>query len=253
MIAETTGRLLLQPFRLGYLELRNRVAMAPLTRTRATLPGGIPNELMREYYAQRATAGLIITEGTFVSDQAQGWFGAPGVYTEAHRKAWQRITDAVHRAGGRIVIQLWHQGSVSSRELVGPGRLPIGPSAVNPEQLVHVGYDQTEMTDVPVEMTIQDIRQTVNEFRHAAKVAPDAGFDGVQIQGGYVYLCQQFLQENGGSIENRARLFFEVLGAVLDVCPAQRIGVKAGPMMSERAAFAPYLPHCLPRSTCIAA
>jgi N-ethylmaleimide reductase len=243
--AAVSGMLLLQPFRLGDLELRNRAAMAPLTRTRATLPGGIPNELMREYYAQRATAGLIITEVTFVSDQARGWYGAPGVYTEAHRKGWQGITDAVHGAGGRIVVQLWHQGSVSSRKLVGPARIPMGPSAVNPEQLVHIGYDSTEMTEVPVEMTVQDIQQTVHEFRHAATVALEAGFDGVQIQGGYVYLFQQFMQENlnrrtdryGGSIENRTRLLFEVLEAVLDVWPSQRVGVKSGPMMSERGGF----------------
>jgi N-ethylmaleimide reductase len=237
--------LLLQPFRLGDLELRNRVAMAPLTRTRATLPGAIPNQLMREYYAQRATAGLIITEGTFVSDQACGWFGAPGVYTEAQRKGWQSITDAVHGEGGRIIVQLWHQGSVSSRELVGSGRIPMGPSAVNPEQLVHIGYAETEMSGVPAEMTLDDIRQTVRDFRHAAKVALDAGFDGVQIQGGYVYLFQQFLQENlnrrtdryGGSTENRARLLFEVLEAVLDIWPGQRVGMKAGPMMPERGGF----------------
>src|ERR1700722_539177 len=133
MSAGTASMLLLQPILLGDLELRNRVVMAPLTRTRATLAGAIPNELMREYYAQRATAGLIITEGTFVSDQARGWFGAPGVYTEAQRKGWQRITDAVRHAGGRIVVQLWHQGSVSRPDLVGGGRVPMGPSAVNPE------------------------------------------------------------------------------------------------------------------------
>ena len=119
------GMLLLQPFLLGDLKLRNRLVMAPLTWTRATLPGAIPNQLMREYYAQRASAGLIITEGTFVSDRARGWFGAPGVYTEPQRKGWQNITDAVHRAGGRITVQLWHQGSVSSPDLVGKGQTPL--------------------------------------------------------------------------------------------------------------------------------
>jgi N-ethylmaleimide reductase len=245
--------LLLQPFLLGDLELRNKVVMAPLTRTRATLPDAIPNPLMREYYAQRATAGLIVTEGTFVSDQARGWFGAPGVYTETQRKGWQSITDAVHSAGGRIVVQLWHQGSVSSSELVGNGRTPLGPSAVNPERLIHTGYSETEMSGVPSEMTLDDIRQAVQDFRHAAKVALDAGFDGVQIQGGFVYLFQQFMQENlnrrtdtyGGSIENGARLLFEALEAVLDIWPSQRVGVKAGPMMSERGRFRS-LPSTLP-------
>src|ERR1700712_3225150 len=109
-----TSQLLLSPFLFGNIELRNRIVMAPLTRMRAPLPGAVPNELMRQYYEQRASAGLIISEGTFVSDQARGWFGAPGVYTEPQRKGWQAITDAVHAAGGRIIVQLWHQGSVSN-------------------------------------------------------------------------------------------------------------------------------------------
>jgi N-ethylmaleimide reductase len=253
--------LLMQPFRLGDLTLPNRVVMAPLTRMRASLPGAVPNELMREYYSQRATAGLIITEGVFVSDQARGWFGAPGVYTEAQRKGWQIVTDAVHRLGGHIVVQLWHQGSVSSRELMGNGRWPLGPSAVNPEQLLHTGYGKTEMSAIPVEMTREDIQQTIRDFHHAAQMACDAGFDGVHIQGGYVYLFQQFLQENlnrrtdcyGGTIENRARLLFEVLEAVLAVWPSQRVGVKAGPAMSERGDSARSLPRCRLPSMCTAA
>ncbi|AXC16390.1 Flavoprotein NADH-dependent oxidoreductase (plasmid) [Acidisarcina polymorpha] len=236
---------LLQPILFGDLELRNRVVMAPLTRMRTPTPGAVPNDLMREYYEQRASAGLIISEGTFVSDQARGWFGAPGIYTEEQRKGWLTITDAVHRAGGHMIVQLWHQGSVSSRALVGHGYSPLGPSAVNPEQLVHTGYGNTEMTQVPTAMTLDDIRQTIADFRHASKVARDAGFDGVQIQGGFVYLFQQFMQENlnlrtdnyGGSIENRARLLFEALEAVLEVWPSSRVGVKAGTMMPERGGF----------------
>ncbi|MDQ2832400.1 MAG: alkene reductase [Acidobacteriota bacterium] len=238
-------RSLLDPFFFGDIQLSNRVVMAPLTRMRASSGDGIPNDLMCEYYEQRASAGLIITEGTFVSDQARGWFGAPGIYNDAHRKGWEQITEAVHRAGGRIIVQLWHQGSVSTPELLGSGRSPLGPSAVNPEQLVHTGYGKTEMTSNPAEMTSGDIRQVIAEFNHAARVAQDAGFDGVQIQGGFVYLFQQFLQENlnrrtddyGGTMENRARLLFEVLEAVLEVWPEERVGVKAGPMMSERGGF----------------
>jgi N-ethylmaleimide reductase len=237
--------LLLQPILFGDLTLPNRIVMAPLTRMRAPTDGAVPNDLMREYYEQRASAGLIISEGTFVSDQARGWFGAPGVYTEEQRKGWQRVTDAVHRAGGHMVVQLWHQGSISSRELVGHGRSPLGPSAINPDQLVHIGYGTTEVTQVPKAMTLDEIGQTIAEFRHASKVALDAGFDGVQIQGGFVYLFQQFMQENlnlrtdnyGGSIENRARLLFDVLEAVLEVWPSSRVGVKAGPMMPERGGF----------------
>jgi N-ethylmaleimide reductase len=238
-------RLLLQPVLFGDLRLANRIVMAPLTRMRTPTPGGVPNELMREYYEQRASAGLIISEGTFVSDQARGWFGAPGVYTEAQRKGWQSITDAVHHAGGHMIVQLWHQGSVSNRELVGNGNFPLAPSVVNPRQFVHTGYSKTEITSVPTAMTLEDIKQTIAGFRHAAKVARDAGFDGIQIQGGFVYLFQQFLQENlnlrtdayGGIIENRARLLFEVLEAVLEVWPSQKVGVKAGPMMPERGGF----------------
>jgi N-ethylmaleimide reductase len=238
-------RLLLQSFMFGDLELPNRIVMAPLTRMRTPNSNGVPNGLMRDYYLQRASAGLIITEGTFVSDQARGWFGAPGVYTEEQLKGWLAITDVVHRAGGRMIVQLWHQGSISNRDLVGHGRFPLGPSAIDPEQLVYTGYGETEMTSVPAAMTKEDILQTVRDFRHAARVARDAGFDGVQIQGGYVYLFQQFLQENlnqrtdqyGGTIENRARLLFEVLEAVLQEWPSDRVGIKAGPMMSERGGF----------------
>ncbi len=237
--------LLQQPYQLGDLQLRNRIVMAPLTRTRATLPEQVPNNLMLEYYRQRASAGLIITEGTFVSEDGRGWVGAPGIYNAQQAEGWRKITDAVHAEGGRIFAQLWHQGSVSLPEMLSDGHIPLGPSAVNPEQLVYVGYRQTKMSGVPHAMTIDDIKRTVADFRHAARIARDAGFDGVQIQGGYVYLFQQFLQDNlnlrmdgyGGTIENRARLLFEALEAVLEVWPSERVGVKAGPMMPERGAL----------------
>jgi N-ethylmaleimide reductase len=235
---------LLTPFTLGDLKLKNRIVMAPLTRTRAQNPGKVPNELMAEYYAQRAGAGLVMTEGTFVSEQGQGWYGAPGIYSKEQRSGWQRVTDAVHNAGGLIFVQLWHQGAVSHRSLYNDGRVPLGPSVVNPEQLIHV-KSGTVMSEPPGEMSLQDIRQVVEDFRHAARVARDAGFDGVQIQGGFVYLFQQFLHEvtnrrtdeYGGPAENRARILFEALEAVLEVWPSNRVGVKAGPMMSERGAF----------------
>ena len=236
--------ILLSPYMLGDLKLKNRIVMAPLTRTRAENQGKAPNELMVEYYTQRAGAGLIITEGTFVSEQGQGWFGAPGIYTDEQRIGWARITDAVHRAGGLIFVQLWHQGSVSHRSLYEDGRAPLGPSAVNPEQLIHIKGGRA-MSEIPQEMNLEDIKQAVREFRHAAQVARDAGFDGVQIQGGFVYLFQQFLHEvtnrrtdqYGGPVENRARILFEVLEAVLEVWPRNRVGIKAGPMMNEVGAF----------------
>ena len=235
---------LFTPYTLGDLQLKNRIVMAPLTRTRAENQGKVPNELMAEYYAQRAGAGLIITEGTFVSEQGQGWYGAPGVYNAEQAAGWKRVTDAVHSAGGLIFVQLWHQGSVSHRSLHDDGRLPLGPSAVNPEQLIHVKGGKIP-SETPREMSLHDIKQAVKDFRHAAQVARDAGFDGVQIQGGFVYLFQQFLHEvtnrrtdqYGGPLENRARLLFEALEAVLEVWPSNRVGVKAGPMMSEHGAF----------------
>jgi N-ethylmaleimide reductase len=238
------AEILLSPYTLGDLKLKNRIVMAPLTRTRAENRGKVPNELMVEYYTQRAGAGLIITEGTFVSEQGQGWFGAPGVYTEEQRAGWERVTDSVHRAGGLIFVQLWHQGSVSHRALYEDGRAPLGPSAVNPEQFIHIKGGRV-MSEIPQEMNLEDIKQAVKEFRHAAQVARDAGFDGVQIQGGFVYLFQQFLHEitnrrtdqYGGQVENRARILFEVLEAVLEVWPGNRVGVKAGPMMNEVGAF----------------
>jgi len=239
-----TTNVLFTPYTLGDLKLKSRIVMAPLTRTRAEYPGKVPNELMAEYYTQRAGAGLIITEGTFVSEQGQGWYGAPGVYTTEQAAGWRRVTDSVHRAGGLIFVQLWHQGSVSHRSLHDDGQLPLGPSAVNPQQMIHI-KGGTIPSETPREMSLQDIKQAVEDFRHAAQVARDAGFDGVQIQAGFVYLFQQFLHEvtnrrtdeYGSTLENRARLLFETLEAVLEVWPSHRIGVKAGPMMSERGAF----------------
>src|SRR5580698_8356231 len=221
---------LLTPYLLGDLQLKNRLVMAPLTRTRAENAGKVPNKLMAEYYAQRAGAGLIITEGTFVSERAQGWYGAPGVYTAEQAVGWRRVTDAVHSAGGLIFVQLWHQGSVSHRSLHDDERLPLGPSAINPEQLIHVKGGKI-LSEIPREMSLHDVKQAVKDFRHAAQVARDAGFDGVQIQGGFVYLFQQFLHETtnrrtdlyGGSVENRSRILFEALEAVLAMWPSDRV------------------------------
>src|SRR5580704_1420267 len=149
---------LLSPYTLGDLRLKNRIVMAPLTRTRADQRTKVPNELMVEYYRQRAGAGLIITEGTFVSEQGQGWYGAPGIYTEEQRAGWERVTNAVHNAGGLIFVQLWHQGAVSHRSLYDDDRIPLGPSAVNPEQMIHVKGGRVK-SETPREMSIEDIRQ----------------------------------------------------------------------------------------------
>jgi N-ethylmaleimide reductase len=235
---------LLTPYRLGDLNLPNRIVMAPLTRTRAENAGHVPNELMVEYYSQRASAGLIITEGTWVSEEAQGWYGVPGIYNEEHGRAWRKVTDAVHARGGRIFVQLWHSGGISDPSFYPDGRTPVAPSAINPEQLVHVRGDAV-MSGVPRAMTKEDIRRTVLDFKNASRIAMEAGFDGIQLQAGFVYLFNQFLHETtnqradeyGGTIANRARFLFEVLDAVLEVWPSQRVGVKTGPMTNELGAF----------------
>lgn len=235
---------LLTPYQLGDLQLKNRIVMAPLTRTRAENDGHLPNDLMIEYYSQRASAGLIITEGTWVSEDAQGWYGVPGIYTEEQGRAWRKVTEAVHKRGGRIFAQLWHQGGVSHRSFYPDRRAPLAPSAINPEQIVHIRAGSV-MGDTPRAMSSADIRRTVVDFKNASRIAQEAGFDGVQLQAGFVYLINQFLHETtnlrndeyGGTIENRSRFLFEVLEAVLEVWPSQRVGVKTGPMMNELGAF----------------
>jgi N-ethylmaleimide reductase len=199
---------------------------------------------MVEYYSQRASAGLIITEGTWVSEEAQGWYGVPGIYNEEQGQAWRKVTDAVHKRGGRIFAQLWHQGGVSHSSLHPDGRQAVAPSAINPEQLVHVRGGSV-VSDLPRAMSREDIKRTVSDYKHASLIAREAGFDGIQLQAGYVYLINQFLHETtnrrtdeyGGNIENRSRFLFEVLNAVLEVWPSQRVGVKTGPMMNELGAF----------------
>jgi N-ethylmaleimide reductase len=243
-MSDHTQNPLLTPYRLGDLLLKNRVVMAPLTRTRAENPRHIPNDLMVEYYSQRASAGLIITEGTWVSEEALGWYGVPGIYNEEQGWAWKKVTDAVHERGGRIFAQLWHQGGVSHRSFYPDGRQPLAPSAINPEQLIHIRGGSV-MSDLPRAMSREDIKRTVSDYKHASLIAREAGFDGIQLQAGYVYLINQFLHETtnrrtdeyGGSIENRSRFLFEVLRAVLEIWPSQRVGVKTGPMMNELGVF----------------
>jgi N-ethylmaleimide reductase len=253
-MSDTIPQPLLEPVTLGDLQLRNRIVMAPLTRTRAANSGHVPTDLMREYYEQRATAGLILTEGTWVSEAGQGWYGAPGIYNSERGAAWKSITDAVHARGGRIFAQLWHAGAVSHRSFFSDGCFPLAPSAINPQQLIHIPSG-TVMSKTPREMTKADIKQTVADYRSAAQIAKDSGFDGVQIQAGFVYLIQQFLHqptnrrtdEYGGSIENRARFLFEVLDAVLEIWTSQRVGIKTGPMMNEIGLFKA-VPSTLPTS-----
>ncbi|MVN76506.1 alkene reductase [Hymenobacter sp. HMF4947] len=224
---------LLTPFHSDKLNLKNRVVMAPMTRSRADNEGTVPNDLMVEYYSQRATAGLIISEGVYVSPEAVGYINVPGLYSPEQVAGWQRVTSAVHGLGGQIFAQIWHVGRMSHPDLL-DGRLPLSASALNPHSQVYTpaGFKETV---APAAMTTAQIKQTVADFVQAAKNALDAGFDGLEIHSSNGYLFHQFFNgtsnhrtdEYGGSIENRARFFFEVLDAM------QAAGVDLGKVGSR--------------------
>lgn len=224
--------LLLEPYKMGSLDLPNRMVMCPLTRNRA--PGGLPNEMMRDYYVQRSTAGLIITEGTQVSAIGQGYQDTPGIYTDAQRDGWRVITDAVHAAGGRIFAQLWHVGRISHSYY--HGWTPLAPSPIAPPGKAYTP-DGLKPYETPHALTAEDIRGVVADFRRGAEVAHQAGFDGVELHGANGYLIDQFLQsasnvrddEYGGSVENRTRFLLEVFAAAAEVWPADRVGVRISP------------------------
>ena len=226
---------LLQPFQLGDLALPNRIVMAPLTRGRAGKER-LPNATMAEYYVQRASAGLIIAEATTISEQANGWLESPGVYTDAMEAGWKAITSAVHAAGGRIFLQLWHMGRASHSDFHG-GSLPVSASAV---KIVGDGV-YTPLGKKPYEtpraLETREIAAIVADYRRAAARARAAGFDGVEVHAANGYLIDQFLQSKtnhrtddyGGSIEKRARFLKEVVEAVSAEWPARRVGVRISP------------------------
>ncbi len=211
---------LLTPFHSDKLNLKNRVVMAPMTRSRADNAGTVPNDLMVEYYTQRATAGLLITEGTYVSPEAVGYINVPGIYSAEQVAGWKKVTSAVHALGGQMYAQIWHVGRMSHPDLLG-GSLPLSASALNPHSQVYTptGFKETV---APAAMTTAQIKQTVADFVRAAQNALAAGFAGVEIHSSNGYLFHQFFNgtsntrtdEYGGSIENRARFFFEVLDAI---------------------------------------
>ena len=220
------------------LPLENRVVMAPMTRSRATNEGNYPtDDLHGLYYEQRASAGLIITEGSQVSKEAVGYVNTPGIHSEKQVEGWKKVTERVHKAGGKIFIQLWHVGRISHPDFHN-GNLPLAPSALNANEKVYTPEGQKE-TVVPKEMTKEDIKRTINDFKNAAKNAMDAGFDGVEIHSSNGYLFHQFFNktsnirtdEYGGSKENRARFFFEVLDAVKEVIPEHKIGARFNPSL----------------------
>ncbi len=225
---------LFSPYRLGDLALDNRIVMSPMTRSRA-LDGNVPNPLAATYYAQRASAGLIITEATQVSRQGVGYIRTPGIHSFAQVAGWKKVTEAVHRAGGTIFAQLWHVGRVSHPDFHG-GELPVAPSAIAPDGEVFTTNGMTKIV-TPRALETPEIPGIVAQFRHGAESAKAAGFDGVELHGANGYLLDQFLRDGanrrtdvyGGSVQNRARLPIEVAEAVIDVWGAARVGYKISP------------------------
>ncbi|MFH6991820.1 alkene reductase [Flavobacterium sp. FlaQc-48] len=236
---------LFEKYNLNGIELENRFLMAPMTRSRATQPGDIPNALMAEYYSQRSTAGIIITEATQISLQGKGYAKTPGIYSKEQIEGWKLITDAVHKKGSKIFLQLWHVGRVSSSKV--NGLQPIAPWAVkaqNTSVYIFDGAPNGDATFVPVEepraMGKEDIDTVIAEFVQGAKNAIQAGFDGVEIHGANGYLIDQFLRSNsnkrtdeyGGTKENRIRLLLEISKAVALAVGKEKTGVRLSPFIS---------------------
>ena len=229
---------LLAPVRLGAYEIANRIVMAPLTRNRAG-PGNAPQDINVEYYAQRASAGLIVSEGSQVSPRGVGYPGTPGIHSPEQVAGWKRVTDAVHARGGRIFLQLWHVGGISHPSLQPDGALPVAPSAIRPDGEAFTN-DGLRPFVTPRALGTDEIAGIVDEFRAGAENALAAGFDGVEIHAANGYLLDQFLRDGtnertdayGGSLENRTRLLIEVAEAVVDVWGADRVGVRVSPINS---------------------
>ncbi|NYT57840.1 alkene reductase [Alcaligenaceae bacterium] len=225
---------LFDPVQLGCVTLANRIVMAPLTRSRAS-SGRIPNDLMRSYYAQRASAGLILSEATSVSPQGVGYADTPGIWTTAQLEGWKMITQAVHNKGGKIFLQLWHVGRVSDPEFLN-GEIPVAPSAIACDGPVRLLRPERPHP-VPRALHIEEIRAIVADFAVGARNAREAGFDGVEVHAANGYLIDQFLQDSsnkrtdeyGGSVHNRARLLLEVVDACMSVWGAGRVGVHLSP------------------------
>jgi 2,4-dienoyl-CoA reductase-like NADH-dependent reductase (Old Yellow Enzyme family) len=226
---------LFTPITIGGLTLKNRVVMAPLTRARATNAGRVPNALMAEYYAQRASAGLILSEATSVTPQGVGYENTPGIWSDEQVEGWKLVTEAVHAKGGKIVMQLWHVGRISDPSLLG-GEAPVAPSAIAPKGNVSL-LRPVRPYVVPRALEPEEIAGVIAAYRKGAENARKAGFDGVEIHGANGYLLDQFLQDStnqrtdayGGPIENRARLLLEVTDAAIDVWGADRVGVHLAP------------------------
>lgn len=232
---------LFQPYPLGPLTLANRIVMAPLTRNRAG-EGLVPSPLASTYYAQRASAGLIITEATQVSAQAQGYQDTPGLYTQDQIDGWRTVTDAVHARGGHIFVQLWHVGRISHVDLQPGNAAPVSASALRAQTKTFVNNGFVDVSE-PRALDIDELPAIVDDFRQAAANAIAAGFDGVEIHGANGYLLEQFIKDGanqradayGGSVENRARLLLEVTAAVAREIGADRTGVRISPVSPANA------------------
>ena len=235
-----TTPLLFQPTRIGDIEVSNRIVMAPLTRCRADeINGDVPGSAMNiDYYRQRSSAGLIISEGTQVSPTGKGYMSTPGIYSEAQIKDWKRITQTVHQAGSKIIAQIWHVGRITHPDITG-GTLPIAPSAIQPTV---VAYTHTGKVQVPVPhaLSVAEIKEVVQQYRQAAANAMLAGFDGVEIHGANGYLVDQFIRdganqrsdEYGGSVANRCRFALEVVDACVAEIGSGRVGIRLSPLTS---------------------
>ena len=230
----TPAATLFSPVKIGAWELPNHIVMSPLTRCRAS-EGRVPNAMMAEYYSQRASAGLIISEATSVTPMGVGYPNTPGIWSDAQVEGWKLVTDAVHKAGGRIILQLWHVGRVSDPVYL-DGKLPVAPSAISFEG--HVSLIRPKKAFViPRALETEEIPEIVEAFRKGAENAKKAGFDGVEVHGANGYLPDQFLQDGtnqrtdryGGSLENRARFMLEIVDAVTTVWDADRVGLHLAP------------------------
>lgn len=234
----------LQPVTLGSLHLKNRIVMAPLTRSRSD-DAGVPPDYAADYYAQRAGAGLIITEATNISAQARGYPRTPGIWTEQQVAAWSRITHAVHVRDGKIFLQLWHTGMMSHPDLH-DGGLPVAPSPVRPKGQIRM-QDGPKDFVTPRALETGEITGIVEDYRHAAENAKAAGFDGVEVHSANNYLLEQFVRDTtnhredlyGGSIENRLRFPLEVVRAVIDVWGGDRVGIRLSPVTTAPGEIAP--------------
>jgi N-ethylmaleimide reductase len=252
-LSNTPTKSIFSPVQVGRMRLANRVVMAPLTRNRA--PGAIPTPLMVTYYTQRADpkngAGLIVTEATAISHQGQGYSDVPGIWSNEQVAAWRKVTDSVHAAGGKIVVQLWHVGRVSHVDLQPGGQAPVAPSAIQAKTktvLIRHGVPRFEDTSMPRALRLDELPGIVDHYRQAAKNAIAAGFDGVEVHAANGYLLDQFLRSGsntrtdayGGSIENRARLLVEVMSAVVQAIGGDRVGLRLSPVTPANDAFDPH-------------